>query len=65
VGVGLSAGLLLPRKRIRSGNFVVGFPSEWESFAARNPELLKAMPLLFDTMELVFDRAASIPAQCQ
>jgi hypothetical protein len=60
LGVGLLAGLLVPRRRSLKSRIVVGFPDEWESFAARNPELLKAIPQLFDTIESIFNRPTSL-----
>jgi hypothetical protein len=33
---------------------VIGFPDEWATFAHRDPDFLKAMPLLFDTANKIF-----------
>jgi hypothetical protein len=59
LGFGLLACLLVPRRRTPKSRIVVGFPEEWESFAARNPELLTALPVLFNTIESIFNRVTS------
>ena len=55
-GVGVIAGIFLVPKRSPKPKITLGFPDEWERFAARNPRFLQAIPLLFDTTEQVFNR---------
>lgn len=57
IGIVVFAGVLLSRKRPPKSKIVIGFPDEWEIFAARNPDFIRAIPLLFDTMQRVFDHA--------
>jgi hypothetical protein len=38
----------------------IGFPDEWAGFARRNPEFMKAIPLLFETIDVTFNRTHTL-----
>jgi hypothetical protein len=59
-GIGVFTGALVSRKRPSKPKVVIGFPDEWELFATRNPEFIKTIPLLFDTIQEVFGRTYSL-----
>jgi hypothetical protein len=58
--IGASVSRISPKRD--KGEVTIGLPDEWKRFADRNPHFIASLPLLFDTMESVFNRSVTLPS---